>query len=110
MTWQIIQMMWQIVRWCGRSYRWYGRPYADVVDIYWTDGIWCVLAANGNATRGPIKGRHVSLVYLLKNLHLVGVDPMTSGGRVKIWERSPNRNAHACSLLYMFHILYLTLL
>jgi hypothetical protein len=38
-----------------------------------------LLAANGNATRGPIKGRHVSLVYLLKPLHSAGVDPVTSG-------------------------------
>jgi hypothetical protein len=42
----------------------------DVADrtLTWqTVGIWRVLlAANGNATRGPITGRHVSLVYLLK--------------------------------------------
>jgi hypothetical protein len=60
----------------------------DMVDctLTWkTIGIWNVLLiANGNATCGPIKGRHVSLVYLLKPLHSTGVDLVTSGGRVKL--------------------------
>jgi hypothetical protein len=84
---------------------------ADQMLTWQTIGIWRVLlAANGNATRGPIKGRHVSLACWLKPLHSAGVDPVTSGGRVKLWERLPNRCAHACSLLCMCESIYLTLL
>jgi hypothetical protein len=53
---------------------------ADRTMMWQTVGIWHVLlAVNGNATRGPITGRHVSLVYLLKPLHSAGVDSVTSG-------------------------------
>ena len=37
-----------------------------------------ILVANGMLTRGPICGRHVSLVVWFKSLSLAGVDPATS--------------------------------
>jgi hypothetical protein len=37
-----------------------------------------LLVANGMMTRGPISGRHVSLVVWFKSLSLAGVDPATS--------------------------------
>jgi hypothetical protein len=50
------------------------------------------------------------VTYLLvKTFALSRSRPRDLRGRVKLWERPPNRRAHACSLLYICKALYLTL-
>jgi hypothetical protein len=49
----------------------------------------CHLVANGMLARGPIHGRHVSLVDWFKIFATAGLDPATSGLGEETWEGLP---------------------
>jgi hypothetical protein len=66
----------------------------------------CLLAANGMATRGPIKGRHVSPVGWLKPLHSAGVDPVTSGQGKALGKATQPARPHMFLVMYIHCIIF----